>query len=89
MAEASGASAAYRVDTTDNAASDSEEEDFSDIDAFNVLSVAGTDRDGSPVFSFASANLPSDPQIDWDKLHRSVIDYRGPHFFKMVPTLVI
>eukprot|EP00039_Didymoeca_costata_P033066 m.40562 g.40562 ORF g.40562 m.40562 type:complete len:385 (+) comp9679_c0_seq1:168-1322(+) len=47
-----------------------ETEDFSDIQSLKILTVGGTDLQGRPIFCFAGANLPSDPQVDWDKLLR-------------------
>lgn len=46
------------------------DEDFSDVERYDILSNAGTDTQGNPVFCFKSANMPTDPKMDFRKLLR-------------------
>ena len=39
-------------------------------DRYDILSNAGTDTQGNPVFCFKSANMPTDPKMDFRKLLR-------------------
>lgn len=46
------------------------DENFDDIERYGILSTAGTDKFGNPVFCFKAANMPTDPRCDFNKLLR-------------------
>eukprot|EP00041_Stephanoeca_diplocostata_P025667 m.677310 g.677310 ORF g.677310 m.677310 type:complete len:324 (+) comp22795_c0_seq9:202-1173(+) len=57
-------------ESNDGKGDTSQDEDFSDIAEYHILSMTSTDRMGNPVFCFKASCLPPRKECDYDKLLR-------------------